>query len=206
MQPTASGLGKTARAYHEALVREQVKVMEGMESPVEAANNPTKWIESTGGPFVIVSDAHAALWQGIEGDDYDEACLVEDYLGRVEFGPDAQKVPAIVVADEPLPATFLSEFQCVLQWSYAPSEEVLIDGARSSFDRIDDWHQGPALDVHGQLIMFDATVPGHSLEQVEVLPISLPAGRYQFYTADFEVGDDVAGRLHAVRPRHPHHS
>ncbi|BDM69390.1 hypothetical protein HEK616_28770 [Streptomyces nigrescens] len=180
--------------------------MEGMDTPVEAASNPAKWIESTGGPFVIVSATHAALWRGIEGEDYDEACLVEDYLGRVEFGPAAQKVPGIVVADEPLPATFLPDLQCLLQWSYAPSAEALIDGAHSSFDRIDDWHQGPVLDIHGQLIMFDATVPGHSLEQAETLPVPLPAGSYQFHTADFEVGDDVAGRLHAIRPLNPHRS
>ncbi|MFE3650677.1 Imm21 family immunity protein [Streptomyces sp. NPDC059152] len=179
---------------------------DGMDTPAERGNHPTKWIESTGGPFVIVPAAHAADWQGIEGEDYDEACLVEDYLGRVEFGPAERKVPGIVVADEPLPATYLSDLQCLLQWSCAPSEQALIDGARSSFEGIDDWHRGPVLDVHDQLIMFDATAPGHSLEQGETLPVSLPAGSYRFHTADFEVGGDVAGRLHAIRPLDPHHA
>ncbi|MGG2464406.1 Imm21 family immunity protein [Streptomyces sp. RGM 3693] len=177
-----------------------------METPAESVHSPTKWIESTGGPFVIVPAPHAAVWQGIEGDDYDEACLVEDYVGRVEFGPAAQKVPGIVVADEPLPATFLPDLQCLLQWSYAPSEQALIDGARRSFDGIDNWHQGPVLDVHDPLIMFDATIPGNSLEQAETLSVSLPTGSYQFHTADFEIGDDVAGRLHAIRPLDPYRS
>ncbi|MEU9498472.1 Imm21 family immunity protein [Streptomyces sp. NPDC048196] len=180
--------------------------MERMDTPPASAHNPTKWIESTGGPFVLLPATHALDWQGIEGDDYDAACLVEDYLGRVEFGPEDQKVPGIVVADEPLPTTFLPDLQCFLQWSYAPSEQALVDGARSSFHDIDDWHQGPALDVQDQLIVFDATVPGHSLEEAETLPVSLPAGSYRFHTADFEVGDDVAGRLHALRPLDPHRS
>lgn len=180
--------------------------MEDMGTPAELPHHPTKWIESAGGPFVIVHTASGHTWRGVEGDDYDEACLVEDYLGQVEFGPATQKVTGIVVADEPMPATFLPDLQCILQWSYAPSEQALIDGARRSFNGIEDWHQGPVIEVHDQLIMFDATIPGNSLEEVEMLLVSLPAGTYQFQSADFQVGDDVAGRLHAIRPRNPHHS
>ncbi|MFI9229590.1 Imm21 family immunity protein [Streptomyces rimosus] len=177
--------------------------MEDMSIPAASPHTPFKWIESAGGPFVIVPAVSAHAWRGVEGEDYEEACAVEDYLGQTAFGPESEKTPAIVVADEPLPATFLPDLRCVLQWSYAPSEQELIDGARSSFPDIDDWHQGPMLEVQGQLIMFDATIPGESLGEEEKLYLSLPPGTYQLQSADFEVGEEVAGRLHAMRVLDP---
>ncbi|MGH3312413.1 MAG: Imm21 family immunity protein [Streptomyces sp.] len=167
-----------------------------MANPHNPSQDKLRWIESAGCPFIIVNSLQAHGWRGVEGEDYEAACLVEDYLCRVDVG---LRGSGIVVADEPLPATFLPELSCVLQWSYAESDQILIDGAKKSFADIEDWEPGPIIDATGELVMFDASIPGGSLAQDDILSISLRPGTYQFSTADFEVDEETAGRLHSIR-------
>lgn len=174
-------------------------VTDQMNSSTPTQPDQPKWIESEGGPYIVVPASLVPAWQGVEGDDYDAACEIDDYLGLVTFGT-GNKAVGLVVADEPLPATFLPDLASVLQWSYAPSDAALVNAAQASVDSIAQWHPGPQLDITEPLVMFDATIPGASVTDEEQLRLSPPHGRVQFHTADFESGADIAGRLHTIRP------
>src|SRR3954469_24678614 len=83
-----------------------------------------KWIESGGGPLVVVARAAASRWKGASSEDYDLACAVEDYTGVIdgEFGQ------AWVLNDEPLRTCVLElpAGLAIVRWRYAPDEPVLL--------------------------------------------------------------------------------
>ncbi|MFI6231371.1 Imm21 family immunity protein [Micromonospora echinospora] len=164
---------------------------------VQTSRGKTRWIESSGGPFVVLPASQRSVWSGGDGPDYDMACEVDDHLGLVQSAAQSEAL-ALVVADEPLTSAFVDDIGAVLQWQYAPSDEALLSAARHSVESL-DWVAGPTLDVPGELVMFDAVVPGNSLRPDETLLIALPPGRYRTATADFAVGADVCGRLHRFR-------
>ncbi|OMI39365.1 hypothetical protein SPAR_11117 [Streptomyces sparsogenes DSM 40356] len=126
---------------------------------------------------------------------------MSDYLGLVCAGAAATQVEmALVIADEPLPAAYLPDIQCILQWQYAPSEHTLVSAARSAIAGPLVWQQGPFFEFRDQAVMFDAAASGESLDADEMLTLSLPPGRYQCLTAEYSDGGDIAGVLHQFRP------
>ncbi|MFD9409780.1 Imm21 family immunity protein [Streptomyces sp. NPDC059989] len=56
------------------------------------------WLETEGGPFIVVPRAALPHWSGPEGD-YDRACEVIDFVGVLEL-PDGAE--ALALGDEPL--------------------------------------------------------------------------------------------------------
>lgn len=83
------------------------------------------WVESSGGPLVVIPAAHAIQWQGIESADYDDACEIDDYSGLIirKWGI------AIVLGDEPLRTTAIecnSEIR-IARWKYAPDTKSLVE-------------------------------------------------------------------------------
>ena len=54
-----------------------------------------KWLESTGGPMVVVQAASVPEWSGYRGPDYDLACSVYD-LGTVDEGSAACRLVKLV--------------------------------------------------------------------------------------------------------------
>lgn len=97
----------------------------GAERKVDVSS--TKWIESAGGPLVVVPRAVRGNWKGIDADDYKEACEVAEYLGLLtrEWGP------VLVLGDEPMRTAVVqrTEGQAIVRWMYAPTEEQLMDAA-----------------------------------------------------------------------------
>ncbi|MDX3228717.1 Imm21 family immunity protein [Streptomyces sp. ME19-01-6] len=158
------------------------------------------WIESSGGPLVVLPVSHVPGWLGSYGADFDATCEVEEYLGLVRVGAPEREKTGLVVADEPLPATYIPDLRCVLQWQYAPSESALVSAARQSIEGPLDWQEGPLFELREPVLMFDAAASGGSLTSEESLDLSLPPGRYECFTADYSRGSDVSGRLHQFRP------
>ncbi|MFD5251691.1 Imm21 family immunity protein [Streptomyces bobili] len=158
-----------------------------------------RWVESSGGPLVVLPVSKLLSWLGSYGTDYEAACEVDEYLGLIRFGAPKQEQAGLVVADEPLPATYIADLQCILQWQFASSESVLISAARHSIEGDLDWQVGPLFEVRERVVMFDAAASGASLEASEVLELPIPPGSYECFTADYAVGGDISGRLHRFR-------
>ncbi|MDX3771767.1 MULTISPECIES: Imm21 family immunity protein [unclassified Streptomyces] len=65
------------------------------------------WLETEGGPFIVVPRSALVHWLGTEGD-YDRACEVMDLVGVLAL-PDGAE--ALVLGDEPLSTAYLPEFR-----------------------------------------------------------------------------------------------
>ena len=100
------------------------------------------WVESGGGPLIVIPVEIAHLWRGDgglglpDGDlsmvwetvrkhtDYGRACGVDDYLGVLAVGPGE----CLVLGDEPLATTFLpnKDGGLIVRWVHAECEEDVV--------------------------------------------------------------------------------
>src|SRR6476660_7481512 len=76
--------------------------------PLTEKGQHMDWIKSSGGPLVCMERDLAPLWNGVQGSksalnstgisDYDRACQVRDYLGKIEMG----RRSALILGEMPL--------------------------------------------------------------------------------------------------------
>lgn len=163
-----------------------------------------KWLSSEGGPLVIVASDDVLQWTGCDGEDYDQACEVEDYAGII----DKQSSQILVLGDEPMATALfhtkggLSESGLILvRWQWAKSESDVAEYlANIDFD-IGQW---PLLEPELEfkctgtgLLMFDAVDNGLAASGFE---IELPKGRYLISTYQYEPDDQTCLILHCFNP------
>ena len=129
----------------------------------------TEWIDSAGGPFVVIPRSASATWKGIAAEDYDEACGVENYLGLLhrEWGD------VLVLGDEPLSTTIIqrAEGPAIVRWMYAPTKDGVEDAALTvDLDKV-----RPVETLIVELrdepyVIFDAAAEGAISERIEFVP------------------------------------
>ncbi|MFD5891994.1 Imm21 family immunity protein [Streptomyces sp. NPDC060334] len=150
------------------------------------------WLETEGGPVVVVP--RAALWHssGTEGD-YDRACEVMDFLGVLAL-PDGAE--ALVLGDEPLSTAYLPEYRVLVRWCYAESEDGVADVIRAGLATA-VWEEGPVLSTPGDFVMFDAAYFGTEVGTLtDGTVVELGAGRYRVDSANIEPDDLTSFRVH----------
>jgi hypothetical protein len=178
-----------------------------------------KWIESAGGPLVLISDKSYELWSGIlrrsayldnrieEADDflnadetdYGKACLVQDYLGVVNIGDDI----ALVLGDEPLMTTAfhsVNDKVIIARWYYGESVES-VDNSLKSIDlnSIDNWELSLTFKVSSdKQYVFDAASYANELDKESngYLSVSIKEGDYQIWTSIYEPDDKTKLLIH----------
>ncbi len=168
-----------------------------------------QWVESAGGPLVVIPLELARSWRGIEalpGDsvtDYDRACDVDDYLGVLEVGLGR----GLVLGDEPMRTAFIpsGDGGILVRWGYAPSEEAVVRAIGDVGESI--WSPiGHRLRVGTDgAIMFDAACPRGEEpgkrrpgECRAALDVPLAAGSYRVETADYRPNDETWLILHRL--------
>ena len=162
------------------------------------------WVESNGGPLLLVAERYLADWHGADGPspggtDYERACATDDYAVPIEVG----EGQGIVLGDEPLPTAWRADARggLIVRWIAAPSETA-IDGALAALPTGLPWEHIFEVDLEagdGALVLFDAAVPGTELP-AEHLRITLRPGRYAFELSAYRPSADVALLLHRFRP------
>ncbi|WP_248965913.1 Imm21 family immunity protein [Sphaerisporangium perillae] len=157
-----------------------------------------RWIETAGGPFVLVAINDAPSWTGYRGD-YEHACAVDGVTGVVGFGDIGTKKTALVIWDEPLRTAYLPERATFVQWMYADSEDWLLRLVDTEFSSA-VWEDGPIVELQDVETLFDSATPGVELIESDFLEIRMEAGMYQVQTADIESGDRRAARIHRLVP------
>ncbi|ADD45461.1 immunity 21 family protein [Stackebrandtia nassauensis] len=175
------------------------------------------WVETDGGPIVVLQAATAARWSGVDGTDdsddvttwgdYGRACTVDEYHGLVEFDSAQPPLTALVLGDEPQSSTYLPKHRVIARWTCADSEDQLLDMIDT---RIPDAHWQSPLHWHvsaGGLVMFDSAYaladfgPGGCATE-SPLHIDLPAGPYEVTLAFVATTDERAmATLHRFAPR-----
>ncbi|MFJ4703047.1 Imm21 family immunity protein [Streptomyces sp. NPDC088768] len=150
------------------------------------------WLETEGGPFIVVPHTALSHWSGTEGD-YDRACEVMDLVGVLEL-PDGAE--ALVLGDEPLSTAYLPEHRVLVRWCYAESEEgvaeIILAGIPTA-----KWDEGPVLSITGELVMFDAAYFGAEVGTLtDSTVLELGAGRCRVDSASIEPDQLTSFRVH----------
>lgn len=150
------------------------------------------WLETEGGPFVVVPRDALSHWSGTEGD-YGRACEVVELVGVLDL-PDASE--ALVLGDEPLSTAYLPEHRVLVRWCYAESEEGVADIVLAGLPSA-EWDEGPVLKTTGELVMFDAAYFGTEVGNLaDGTVLELGAGRYRVDSASIEPDHLTSFRVH----------
>ncbi|MFE9740982.1 Imm21 family immunity protein [Streptomyces sp. NPDC006477] len=152
------------------------------------------WVDSMGGPLVVVPVAVLREWGGCteEGtilgdtglaDDYDRACAVEGLAGVI-----GDRANVLVLADEPAMTRFLPERRAFVRWLGANSEEELVATAEALLDAPDTaWEDCGVWETDGPAVLMDAAEAGADLgtpypgdtRMPEQADVAVPAGRWR---------------------------
>ncbi|CAL9325002.1 Imm21 family immunity protein [Streptomyces sp. SudanB91_2054] len=150
------------------------------------------WLDTEGGPFIVVPRTALAHWSGTEGD-YDRACEVMDFVGVLELLGGAE---ALVLGEEPLSTAYLPEHRALVRWHYAESGKGVADIIRTGLPNA-EWEEGPVLSTTGELVMFDAAYFGTKVGTLtDSTTVDLAAGRYRVESAAIEPNNLTSFRVH----------
>ena len=160
-----------------------------------------KWIQSNGGPLVLIPRVHLDVWHGIErevGDSmthYDRACAVEADVAVLRV----QGIDVLVLGDEPFSTAWVPEHNggLLVRWVYADSEKAIIDSIRSNSLSPTLMPNGVSFPAAGPCRLFDAAEPGahilgHSLD------LDLVGGQYAVTSAMVSPSRDLRLLVHRL--------
>lgn len=156
-----------------------------------------KWLQSTGGPLVLMAQDLLPHWRGCDGD-YDRACGVCDWLGVLDVG-DGQ---ALVLGDEPMQTAGWFQAPCwlLVRWSCAPDEATVV----RHLERVNQLKfpaTGTEVDFGSRLaVLFDSSACASDLRDDEVLRLELPASKCVVRTLDWRADNDTRLILHSFQP------
>lgn len=136
------------------------------------------WVESLGGPLVVVPEAALGAWSGSAGgdegmDDYDRACDVEGLIGLVPVGT----TDALVLGNEPASTAYLPDRNVFVRWSAADSEEAMFGSVDAALLAA-SWEPEIIWQVSGPAVLFDSAWSGGECHRQDHVRVSLDAGRY----------------------------
>lgn len=162
----------------------------------DACDPSLAWVESMGGPLIVVPVSALAFWGGCTEsglmagdatapDDYDRACAVDDLAGVIPI--DENGAQALVLADEPTTSCYLPQYRAFLRWRAANSEAglraaadtVLADPA-TVWEECGTWvSDGPAVLMDSAEAGFDLGVEYPDGGMPAEASVPLPAGRWR---------------------------
>ncbi|MFB7380629.1 Imm21 family immunity protein [Kitasatospora purpeofusca] len=157
------------------------------------------WVESLGGPFVVLPEVVLEAWSGSAGngdagDDYDRACAVEGFIGLLRVG----SAEGLVLGDEPASTAYLPAQGVFVRWSAADSEEAML-GSVDAAMRAARWEPELTWQVPGPVVLFDPVWTGEESRLQEHVRVDLEAGSYGVRAAYVEPDPQTALTLVAVR-------
>ncbi len=157
------------------------------------------WIESAGGPLILLEEQLLSHWHGIDTDDYDRACGIDDYLGLLDVGSGR----ALVLGEEPMrtawqPLSGPAEGMLV-RWQWADDDESVVE-AIAELSKVSWEATGIVFDLtDNSLVLFDAACPGDDPDCNTTgckLNIVLKEKRYLIETAHHTPDENTALFLH----------
>lgn len=132
-----------------------------------------EWVESSGGPLVVIPESVLSSWPGSDGDDYDRACEVDDWIGLVPVGEEV----GLVLGGEPASTAFLPQHGLFVRWCAAESEADFLESVGASLDQA-EWEPELPWDVPGPVVLFDAVWSGSECDDEDHVRVALEPGRY----------------------------
>lgn len=156
------------------------------------------WLNSSGGPFVVMEEAKAPLWTGGRGSpsDYDQACQSADYASKLIL----HSSEVLVLGDEPLQTAIATsdDRQFIIRWKWADSDNDVKDVIEqldlSTVDVIEklvvDWKDQP-------LVMFDAA---DTFDPAQCRRFSTRSGPNEISTFIYAPSPRTSILVHALAP------
>lgn len=164
------------------------------------------WVESAGGPILLLDAAALASWRGVEfdedeqedgGSDYDRACEVSGLLARLPVG--RGDVEGLVLGEEPMRTAWVTHpgGGLLVRTMYVEDEAA----APAAVAALNDASFGAPTETYRAVSktswLFDSACPGADVAH-EGSRISLAAGVYRVDTAVVET-DDMRLVVHRLR-------
>lgn len=158
------------------------------------------WVESLGGPLVVVPEAVLEAWSGSAGnddgtDDYGRACAIEGHIGLVPVG----QAEGLVLGDEPASTAYLPAQGLFVRWSAAESEEAML-GSVGAAMRAASWEPELLWQVPGPVVLFDSAWTGEECRQQDHVRVDLKTGPYAVRAAYVEPDPQTWLTLIELRP------
>ena len=171
-------------------------------------SNDTNWIKSGGGPLVCMELKIANSWLGITGNsvsserntkaatDYERACQVEDYLGKITVNNHV----ALILGDMPLETSIWRrryELPMIVRVIYGdPGVDVIKVLELGEAIVFNDSIEALEVEVKSEsMIVFDSAYPGAEARK-RSLSFDLPSGKYVVLTKQFLPDDRTSVLLH----------
>ncbi|MFI8916073.1 Imm21 family immunity protein [Streptomyces sp. NPDC053513] len=173
----------------------------------DASHPSLVWVESMGGPLIVVPVAALAAWGGCTEsglmagdatapDDYDRACAVDGLAGVIPI--DENGAQALVLADEPATSCYLPEHRAFLRWLAAGTEAGLRAAADAVLaDPATVWEECGTWVSDGPAVLMDSAEAGSDLGidypdggMPAEASVPLPAGRWRVRATHTKVGEE----------------
>ncbi|MEU8923980.1 Imm21 family immunity protein [Kitasatospora sp. NPDC048545] len=155
-----------------------------------------EWIDSEGGPLVLVPGTVLGAWTGCAGSDYDRACGIDDHIGLLDVG----RTQALVLGDEPASTTCLPEQGLLLRWVAAETEEAVLAAVPRALRRA-AWGPASTREVpDGPVYLFDAGWTGEESAAEGRLRLDLPTRRHRVRAALVEPDEETTVVLVRLEP------
>lgn len=166
-------------------------------------NKRLNWIDSAGGPLIVMERKSVHNWLGSSGTrvnveenitDYDRACNVDDYVGVIIVGQEQ----ALVLNDEPMQTVWWKNEDnhegLLVRWQWAGSEDDVIH----SLEKLDNiiW-ENTGLKINfseGNLIMFDSACRYDEIDLSS--SIKVQSGTHHILTAFWQPNESISLVLH----------
>ncbi|WP_433201577.1 Imm21 family immunity protein [Dactylosporangium sp. CS-047395] len=144
-----------------------------------------RWLQSFGGPLILLPKESVHLWAGSYGPDGDDEIdeeetdywriceTVEDYADVV----DVRGVEALVLANGGCPTAFVAAERLFVQDMGEGFRLGALQTAARARSAV-EWAKVVTWNCAGPCLMFDASLYGPKVREPECLPIDLVAGTY----------------------------
>jgi hypothetical protein len=161
-----------------------------------------QWIESGGGPLVLVPQTRLDRWCGVDCrsiddmSDYDRACEVVDDVAVIRVAD----TEILVLGDEPFRTTWLPNKKggLLVRWVYADREdslsELLSDPSISEALSA----SGVSFMTPGTCLLFDSAEPGDDIRG-DSMALALEPGTYAVASAIVNPSAEVRLVIHQLR-------
>ena len=165
----------------------------------------SKWIETSGGPLVMMEKCKMTAWTGI-GDTYpsppgtvshyDLACGVDGYIGSISI----EGSQAVVLGDDPMQTSWMQLCEndgIIIRWNFAESKEQ-VEKLVITMPLDQDWEKcGVIFEITtSELAIFDSAPRYEYLD--DQLNFTLDPGKYEILNFRFEPIKDVSLILHRL--------
>ncbi|HJR40606.1 MAG TPA: Imm21 family immunity protein [Gemmatimonadaceae bacterium] len=163
------------------------------------------WLESNGGPLLLLSEELLPSWQGADGPmsgstDYERACATRQPLERIRVGSGT----GLVLGDEPISTAWMPDASgaggVLVRLSAAGDQGVAERAIRQGTAAASPRGSSLVMSVRGPMVLFDAAHPGTDLPP-RALRIELPAGEYEVDTLSLQPDPDTTLLLHRLAAR-----